>query len=32
MPVVLAEWPAEGVLLLRISRPEVGKSLSLEVR
>jgi enoyl-CoA hydratase len=32
MPVVLAERPAEGVLLLRINRPEARNALSLEVR
>ena len=32
MSVVLAERPAEGVLLLRINRPEARNALSLEVR
>jgi len=32
MSAVLAERPAEGVLLLRINRPEARNALSLEVR
>jgi enoyl-CoA hydratase len=32
MPVVLVEHPVEGVLLLRINRPEARNALSLEVR
>jgi len=32
MSVVLAERPAEGVLLLRINRPEARNALNLEVR
>lgn len=32
MSVILAERPAEGVLLLRINRPEARNALNLEVR
>ena len=32
MPVVLAEQPAAGVLLLRINRPEARNALNMEVR